>query len=97
MPLPLANATASLVRRVGMVDFPADQMPLLVYGRVVGTERLKRIFGYTPAFTSEAALDEFVRGHRSARPLDPARVRGVERDLRAFLGMGERSAAERTA
>jgi UDP-glucose 4-epimerase len=96
IPVPLANSTAGLVRRFGLVDFPADQVPLLVYGRVVDTERLKRTFGFTPTYTTEAALEEFVRGHRSARPLDPARIHGLERDVRAFLGMSDHPPAERT-
>jgi UDP-glucose 4-epimerase len=95
VPLPLANVAAALVRRFGRIDFPADQVPLLIYGRVVGTERLKRTFGYAPVYTTEAALEEFIRGHRSLRPLDPRRVHGFERDLRAVLRMPERALEER--
>jgi UDP-glucose 4-epimerase len=91
LPLPLANGTAALVRRFGHVDFPADQVPLLTYGRVVGTERLKRTFGYTPAYTTEAALEEFIRGHRSVRLLDHERVYGFDRDIRAFLHIPDRA------
>ena len=41
VPLPLVIAAAGLVRRSGRVDFPADQVPLLIYGRVADTERLR--------------------------------------------------------
>jgi UDP-glucose 4-epimerase len=93
IPLFLASGTASLIRRSGLVDFPADQVPLLVHGRVVDTTRLRRDFGFTPAFTTEAALDEFIRGHRSPRPLDPARVERIEGDVRALLGVPPRAPA----
>jgi UDP-glucose 4-epimerase len=89
--LPFASVAAGLVRRSRLVDFPADQVPLLIYGRVADTERFRREFSWEPAYSTEAALDEFIRGHRSLRPLDPARVHEIERDLRAFLGMEERS------
>jgi UDP-glucose 4-epimerase len=90
VPLPFASTAAALVRRSRLVDFPADQVPLLIFGRVAATERLRREFGWEPTHTTESALDEFIRGHRSSRPLDVSRVRAVERDLRAFLAMDQR-------
>jgi hypothetical protein len=63
---------------------------------VAGTDRLKRTFGYTPAYTTGAALEEFIAGHRSLRPLDRARVLELERDVRSFLGIADRRVEERT-
>ncbi len=91
VPLPLASSAAGLVRRLRLVDFPADQVSLLVYGRVADTTRFRKEFGWEPAYTTEAALEEFIQGHRSLRPLDPQRVRSVERDVRAFLGLDHRA------
>src|SRR5437870_1692324 len=44
VPLPLAQPVAAVVRRLGLVDFPTDQIPFLVYGRVADNDRLKRVF-----------------------------------------------------
>jgi UDP-glucose 4-epimerase len=96
IPLPFANGAGALVRRVGRIDFPADQVPLLIYGRVAGTDRLKDTFGYTPEYTTSAALEEFITGHRSMRPLDRTRVLELEGDVRSLLGIAGRPAHERT-
>ena len=97
VPLFLASSTARIVRRSGLVDFPADQVPLLVHGRVVDTTRLRRDFGYIPRYSTEGALDEFILGHRSPRPLDLARVHRIEEDIRAFLGVPARAMPDRVA
>jgi len=57
--LPLATPLANLLRRAGKVDFATDQLQFLLYGRVVDTARLKDRFGYSPAYTTRAALQDF--------------------------------------
>jgi UDP-glucose 4-epimerase len=93
VPLPLAQPLAALVRRLGLVDFPSDQIRFLVFGRVADNARLKSVFGFTPAYTSREALEEFVAGHRSRRFLTPELARQWEEDVYDFLRRSGRSPA----
>jgi UDP-glucose 4-epimerase len=74
VPLPLATPLATAMRRLGLIDLPTDQLQFLVYGRVADVRRLRRTFGYTPAYTTRGALEEFVSGQRLRRPITPERV-----------------------
>ncbi|MFN2589343.1 MAG: NAD-dependent epimerase/dehydratase family protein [Actinomycetota bacterium] len=85
IPVPTASIAANVVRRLGLVDFPSDQVQFLVYGRVADNDRLKRVFGHTPRFTTRAALEEFVRGHRFRRFVTAERAAGWEQDVYEFL------------
>jgi UDP-glucose 4-epimerase len=85
IPVPAASLVANAVRRMGLIDFPSDQVQFLVYGRVADNERLKAVFGYEPQFTTRTALEEFVRGHRFRRFVTAERARGWERDVYDFL------------
>jgi UDP-glucose 4-epimerase len=85
VPLPMALPLAAAIRRLGLVDFPSDQIQFLVYGRVADNDRLKSVFGYTPAFTSREALEEFVAGHRFRRFFTPEQARRLEGDVVDFL------------
>lgn len=62
--LPLAQTTASLLRRFETIDFPLDQLSLIVFGRVVDTSRAREGFGFDPKFTSRDTLLDF-KDHRS--------------------------------
>jgi UDP-glucose 4-epimerase len=78
---PLARTAASLLRRAGVIDFPMDQLKLLLYGRVVSTERAREILGFKPRFTTEEALlDVRVRRDRGSSR-DRSAVPAWERDL----------------
>ena len=83
--LPLAAPLASALQRFGLVDFPRDQLQFLVYGRVADNARLKQRFGYQPAFTTRAALEEFVTGQRFRRLVSPERAERWEDDLYEWL------------
>ncbi len=96
VPLPLAQPVASVVRRLGLVDFPSDQIPFLVYGRVADNDRLKRVFGFTPKYDTRGALEEFVRGHRSRRFVTRETVAAWEQEAYDFLTRTRRERAERT-
>jgi UDP-glucose 4-epimerase len=85
VPLPLALPLASAVRRLGLVDFPSDQIQFLVYGRVADNRRLKDEFGYTPEYTTREALEEYVAGHRMRRFFTPEQARQWEQDVYEFL------------
>ena len=67
------------------MDFSTDQLRFLLYGRVVDNSRLKKAFGFTPGFTTRAALEDFIRGRRIQQVLPRETVEQWERDLYAFL------------
>jgi len=81
----LAEPVANLLRRTGRVDFPTDQLPFLVYGRVVDTQRMKAEFGFTPQYTTRQALEDFVAARRVRQVVSPAQVERWERDVYDFL------------
>lgn len=83
--LPAAQMVASLIKRFDIVDFPIDQLKLLLFGRVVDTQRAKQAFGFAPAHSTLDSLIDF-RDNRSA---DLAPVNGPrpawERELFEYL------------
>ena len=93
--LPAAQFTANVLRRFGVVDFPTDQLNLIVYGRVVSTDRAKERFGFSPRFTSEEALLDF-KEHREGELVPPSVDRPAwERELFEYLRGRQTSAKER--
>ena len=76
VPQPAAPLVATLVRQARLVDFSADQIDALTYGRAMDTSRFAAETGFVPQFSSRAALEEFVD---AARPglLSPERVDGA--------------------
>ena len=83
--LPAAQTTAGILRRLGRVDYPTDQLNLIVYGRVVSTERAQKQLGFTPRFTSEEALLDF-KEHREGEKVPPSIDRPAwERELFEYL------------
>ncbi len=62
VPRPAVSLVSRMVRSRGLVDFSADQMEFLNFGRVVDITKLKEQFGYTPAFTTAQAFDAFLAG-----------------------------------
>jgi UDP-glucose 4-epimerase len=73
VPQPAAPLVATLIRRAHLVDFSADQIDALTYGRTMDTSRFTAETGFVPKFSSVAALEEFVS---AAKPglLSPERV-----------------------
>jgi UDP-glucose 4-epimerase len=85
VPIPRAAlpAAASVLR--GM-DFSADQIQFLNYGRVVDTTRLKKDFGFSPRWSTRQAFDDYVHG-RGLRPvLDASRLTDLENRIRRTDG-----------
>jgi UDP-glucose 4-epimerase len=74
VPLPAIGFVSGLVRRNSRVDFTADQLRLLNYGRVVDVTALHERFGYCPAYTTEAAYDSFVAARASSDAASPEPV-----------------------
>ena len=74
--LPVAQSVATLLRGLRTVDFPTDQLNLLLFGRVVDVTRAREKLGFEPAFSTRAAVED-LRDRRQgdyeveARP-DPA-------------------------
>jgi UDP-glucose 4-epimerase len=60
VPQPATPLVAALVRRARLVDFSADQIDALTYGRAMDTSRFTAEAGFVPKYSSVAALEEFV-------------------------------------
>lgn len=83
--LPAATSAAELLRRLGLVDFPSDQLKLLLYGRVVNTQRFGKTFGFKPRFTTEQALLDFRSGSETGLLDEPETRPTWERELLEYL------------
>lgn len=68
MPRTAVPSVGRVLRGARVVDFSTDQLRLLNYGRVIDTTRLAEVFGYTPAFSTAAAFEDYVTG-RGLRPV----------------------------
>ena len=85
LPLPAARFTADTLRRFGLVDFPMDQLKMILFGRVVSTLRAKEAFGFSPRFTTKEAIEDF-RDKRDAPDGDETTARPTwERELMQFI------------
>ena len=91
--LPFATTAAEVLRRMHMVDFPTDQLKLILYGRVVDTRRAREKLGFSPRYTSEETLVDF-RDQRGADFVVESSSRPTwERELFEYLK--QKAAAER--
>ncbi|HZC71496.1 MAG TPA: NAD-dependent epimerase/dehydratase family protein [Jatrophihabitans sp.] len=66
-----------LLRNRGVVEFAAEESHFLDYGRVVDTTRLREQFGFTPRFSTAAAVESYL-----------TRLRPRPRLFHMFLGVG---------
>ncbi|MEV4596346.1 NAD-dependent epimerase/dehydratase family protein [Amycolatopsis sp. NPDC049253] len=77
MPSAVVPSVGKVLRGARVVDFSADQVRLLNFGRVVDITKLKKEFGYQPRFTTREAFDDYTAG-RGLRPVfDGARLASV--------------------
>lgn len=95
--VPFMNVVASTVRQTGVVDFSPEQVRFLLYGRVADVDRLKKEFGYTPAFATEEALRDFIAKRKLAKIFTHEQAAQWERDLYEFLARKGAAAAAREA
>ncbi len=78
VPAPLGGMLSTLLRPLSGVDFTAEQLPLLQFGRVGDISRMRREFGYEPRFTTKQALQQFIDSGRITPLVDPARIEQLE-------------------
>jgi UDP-glucose 4-epimerase len=77
MPRTVVPSVGKILRGARVVDFSADQVRLLNFGRVVDITKLKQEFGYTPRWSTREAFDDYIIG-RGLRPvLDGGRLAGL--------------------
>jgi len=63
---------SAVAKRLGLLDFSDDFVRLLHYGRAVDITRLTEEVGFTPAYSTPDAVEDYVRtlgGRRLAPPL----------------------------
>jgi UDP-glucose 4-epimerase len=82
---PTAGAAAALLRRFKLVDFPRDQLAVLMYGRVLDTARARQAFGFAPKYTTKDAIEEFKERRAPERRPPAGRHYSWERELFAYL------------
>ncbi len=87
LPLPpvATRAAASVLIRLGAIDFPPELESLLRYGRGVDTSRLKST-GYTFRYTTAGAVENFIQAVRLRRTVgssDPAYT--FDQDVEQFF------------
>ena len=89
LPLPsvLVSSAGGAVRRARLVDFSPEQVRFLTYGRVVDTTRMRERLGFVPAYSTEAAFDDFAR-RRLHGGLRTGTVETIERGVLDVLTLG---------
>jgi UDP-glucose 4-epimerase len=89
IPLPLPSMALGtmgrLLRTVRVGGFSPEQVHLLTPGRVLDTTRLREQAGFTPAYTTVAAFDDFAARLRPA--VSPQNIRSLERRVGALAGI----------
>jgi UDP-glucose 4-epimerase len=73
IPSPALGSVGRFSRRFGFVDYSPEQMRFLNFGRVVDTTVLRTEFGYTPRYTTAAALADYAS---TVGPVVPPEVIG---------------------
>jgi UDP-glucose 4-epimerase len=85
IPAQLALPAASLLRSLGMVDFPTDQLGLILYGRVIDTRRAREVLGFVPRYSTLETIEDF-RDHRMGEfEPEPSDRPTWERELFEYL------------
>src|SRR4051812_1485436 len=78
VPEPAVSLVGGIFRRFGLVDFSPEQLRFLEHGRVADTTRLREEFGYTPAYTTAEAFEDFVRTRVARRYLPQRQLATLE-------------------
>lgn len=83
--LPAAQSVAGVLRRFSLVDFPTDQLRLILFGRVVDTRRAKAGLEFHPRFTSLGAVKDLRDHPDTAHPPEPKAHPTWEREVFDYL------------
>ena len=78
------GAVGRALLRTGRLDFSADQVAFLTYGRVIDTTALRERFGHSIRWSTAATLDDFAAGVGSG-VITAERVHRFEQSLLAGL------------
>jgi UDP-glucose 4-epimerase len=65
---PLFGPVTEAMRRAGLAELSPDFMRLLRYGRAVDTTRMVRDVGFTPTFTTLAAVEDYLARRAEDQP-----------------------------
>ena len=83
--LPAAQMTAGLLRQFGLIDFPTDQLKLILFGRVIDTKRARDSLGFEPRYSTLDAIKD-LKAHRSSEIApEPSAHPTWERELFEYL------------
>ncbi len=85
VPRPAASSIGALVRRTKLVDFSAEQLRFLQFGRAADTVALRDDFGFVPRYTSRQAFEDFISRRRISGMIDRDEVVRWERELYDFI------------
>lgn len=78
LPAPVLGLVGSALRAARILDYSQEELAFLGQGIVLDTTRMRKTFGFEPAWTTRDAFDDFVHGRTLNPVIDPAAVRGVE-------------------
>lgn len=81
VPAQLTGLLSGVLKPLSGVDFTAEQLPLLQFGRVADITRMRRAFGYEPTYSTKAALQQFIDCGRVSPLVDPDRIIDLERRI----------------
>ena len=85
LPLPAAQTTAGMLRRLGLIDFPTDQLKLILYGRALSTRRAQETFGFSPRYTTEQSLVDFRDRRVADFVVEPSGLPTWEKEVLEYL------------
>lgn len=85
VPWPLTDAVASAIQRTRRVDITHDQLSFLRHGRAVDTTLLRKQLGFTPAYTTRAAVEDYVERRRIHGALDRDEIAYWQQELVDYL------------
>jgi UDP-glucose 4-epimerase len=83
--LPAAQTAAGILRRFGLIDFPTDQLQLILFGRVVDIRRAREVLGFSPAYTTYDAIKELREERLPDGAPEPRAHPTWERELFEYL------------
>ncbi|WP_370328348.1 NAD-dependent epimerase/dehydratase family protein [Euzebya sp.] len=83
LPLPaqLGGLLSGILRTASGVDFTAEQLPLLQFGRVGDISRMRAEFGIEPTYSTREALRQFIDAGRISPVVAPETLVALERRL----------------